>query len=399
MARAPVPYNARRLPLSGPADLRRALAALGVPDPGSLASASWPDLLAVEGVDGALGQALGDAASAVGGLAAQGARGAAVVLPGGRRSALCARLRAAAGADGPALADALEALPPPPDPPTGVPAPLRIGPWSLPFGHRTYLVGILNVTPDSFSEELGRVPSAEEVLARAEELVAGGADLVDIGAESSESRDSGGLADQDELRRLLPVLEPLAAMGVPVLVDTRHGLVAREALRRGAHGINDVDAGRDPELRRAAAEVGAPVVVMHSQAEPVYADLMGDIASFLRRAVAGLKAAGLPEEQVVVDAGFGFGKTTAQDCEHTRRLGELRCLGRPIMHAPSRKRAIGRVLGFPDSIPERLPGTAAAVALGVAAGADFVRVHDLPDMARVVRMADAIVRGTVPPEA
>jgi dihydropteroate synthase len=147
-------------------------------------------------------------------------------------------------------------------------------------------------------------------------------------------------------------------------------------------------------MTEVVARHGCPVVVMHSQAGTEYgSDLMEGIAAFLAAAIDRAVAAGVAREQIIVDAGFGFGKTIAHDLEHTRRLGELRRLGRPILHAPSRKRTIGRVLGFPATIPERLPGTAAAVALGIAAGADLVRVHDVLEMARVARMADAIVRG------
>jgi dihydropteroate synthase len=291
------------------------------------------------------------------------------------------------------LATALAALPPAQDPP-GVPPPVHAGPYTLPFGRKTYVVAIVNVTPDSFSEELGRVPGAEETEARVRRAVAEGADIVDIGAESSEARDRGGEAAAEEIRRLLPVLERIGDLPVPISVDTRRASVADAVLRAGAHIINDVDALADPGMTEVAARHGCPIVVMHSQAGTDYpGDLMDAIAGFLEAAVARAVAAGVAREQVIVDAGFGFGKTIAQDLEHTRRLGELRRLGRPILHAPSRKRTIGRVLGFPASIPERLPGTAAAVALGIAAGADLVRVHDVLEMARVARMADAIVRG------
>lgn len=255
-------------------------------------------------------------------------------------------------------------------------------------------MAIVNLTGDSFSDDSGRAPTPVEAAALARRAVAAGADLVDLGAESSEVREHGAADPEEEAGRVLAVLDLLRDLPAPISVDTRHGGVARRALSHGATLINDVSAGRDPALLAAVAERGAALVVMHDQAEPGYRDLVGEVLAFLGAAVERAVSAGVPRRQVVVDAGFGFAKTVHHDLELTRRLAELRALGRPILHAPSRKRTIGRVLGFPDTIPERLPGTAAAVALGIAAGADLVRVHDVVEMVRVARMADAIVRGS-----
>ncbi len=387
---------ARRLALAGPADVARQLAAMGYPgDAAAWAAANWQAHIAMDGLGPEAAAGLRRAAERVGVAIALAPAGA---PPSPATSALiaatpaqCAALGAALGSGD--LAAALAALPPPPVPPADAPPPVRAGPFTLPFGRKTYVVAIVNVTPDSFSEELGRLPGVAETVARVRQAVADGADIVDIGAESSEARDHGGEAAAEEAGRLLPVLAEVAGLGVPISVDTRRAAVAEAALAAGAHIVNDVDALADPGMAAVAARHGAPAVVMHSQPGTAYHELMADIAAFLEAAIGRAAAAGLPREQVIVDAGFGFGKTIAQDLEHTRRLGELRALGRPILHAPSRKRTIGRVLGFPETIPERLPGTAAAVALGIAAGADLVRVHDVPDMARVARMADAIVRG------
>ncbi len=383
--------RARRLPAAGPADVARHLAAIGFTgDPGAWAAANGQGHIALDGLDPVAVADLRRAADRVGAGVALGpmADGAALL------AATPAQLDGLWSALGPGdLAAALAALPPPPTLPLDAPPPVRAGPFTLPFGRKTYVVAIVNVTPDSFSEELGRVPGVDEAAARVRQAVAEGADIVDIGAESSEARDHGGDAAAEELRRLLPVLDAVRGLGVPISVDTRRAEVADAALRAGAHIVNDVDALTGPGMAEVVARHGCPAVVMHSRPDPAYGELMADIAAYLEAAIGRAAAAGLPREQVIVDAGFGFGKTIAQDLEHTRRLGELRALGRPILHAPSRKRTIGRVLGFPDTIPERLPGTAAAIALGIAAGADLVRVHDVVDMARVARMADAIVRG------
>lgn len=382
---------ARRLQLAGPAELARELAAIGYAgDARAWAAGAWRDQVALDGLEPeqveALSRATERALLSVAPAIARGRARLAISEP--ERGRLAAALRQQA----PGLARAIADLPPP-GREADAPPPVRCGPYTLPFGRRTYVVAIVNITPDSFSEELGYVPGVEETVARVRQAVAEGADVVDIGAESSEARDHGGEDPAEEARRLLPVLEHLHDLPVPISIDTRHGSVADAVLRAGAHILNDVDALADPELARVAAAHGAPVVVMHSQVGTAYGDLMADITAFLEAAIARATAVGLEREQIIVDAGFGFGKTIAQDCEHTRRLGELRALGRPILHAPSRKRSIGRVLGVPETIPERLPGTAAAVALGIAAGTDLVRVHDVVEMVRVARMADAIVRG------
>lgn len=275
----------------------------------------------------------------------------------------------------------------------GAPPPIRCGAHVLSFGIKTYVVAILNRTPDSFSEERPDVPTVEELVARAWAAYRAGADIVDIGAESSEERDRRGLPAEKEAERLLPVLEALTDLPVILSIDTRRGSVARAALRLGPAIINDVSAGADPELLAAAANAGVPMVLMHAGGIAPGTDLMTTLTARLGLALSRAVARGLPTEQAILDAGFGFGTTIDQDLEVTRRLGKLRGLGRPLMHAPSRKRTIGGVLAFPDSIPERLPGTAALVAAGIGAGADLIRVHDVAAMARVARMSDAVWRG------
>lgn len=273
------------------------------------------------------------------------------------------------------------------EPPSGV---LDCRGRPLVLGERTLVMGILNVTPDSFSDG-GLYLDPEKALARAQEMVAEGADLIDVGAVSTRP---GHLPvpPEEEWRRLEPVLGPLVrSVNVPVAVDTWRAETARAALEAGVHLINDQWALRgDPALAAVAARYGAPVILMHNQDHRTYRDLMGDIIRFLREGIRLAEEAGIPPEKIIVDPGIGFGKDTAQNLEVLQHLGELRSLGKPILLGTSRKSVIGNTLGLP--VGERLEGTAATVALGIAQGADIVRVHDVAAMVRVARMTDAIVR-------
>ncbi len=262
------------------------------------------------------------------------------------------------------------------------------------FGSRTYVMAVLNVTPDSFSDG-GRYLDPEAAVAQGLELARQGADLIDVGGESTRPG-ATPVPAREELRRVLPVVERLArATDVPLSIDTYKAEVAEAALRRGARLVNDVwGLAADPGMARVVARYGVPVIVMHNQREAVYGDLMGEILRALEAAVARARAAGVGDDRIIVDPGLGFGKDTGHNLEVLRRLGELRVLGRPILVGPSRKRTIGHVLGLP--VDQRLEGTAACVALAIAAGADVVRVHDVEAMARVARMADAVVRGWPP---
>jgi dihydropteroate synthase len=272
--------------------------------------------------------------------------------------------------------------------------------WAWAWGTRTYVMGILNATPDSFSGD-GLDRDVAAAVAHGRRLVAEGADILDVGGESSLARDTGPIAVEEELDRVLPVVRQLRreVHGALLSVDTWKAPVAAAALAAGANLINDVGAmRRDPQMRDVAAQYGAPIVVMHSQETTRYRDLMGDIARFFREVLGEAARAGVRPEQVILDAGFGFGKSVHQDLEVTRRLRELTRFGRPLLHAPSRKRTIGRVLGFPDTVEERLFGTAAAVTVGIANGADVVRVHDVLHLKRCVLMSDALLRGYAGPD-
>ncbi len=301
-----------------------------------------------------------------------------------------ARLSAAVGAVWPALARALEDLP---APPPSSRAALRVGDWHLDLGVKTYVVAIVNRTPDSFSAGRSGLPTVPEVVGAARRAVRQGADLVDIGAESTAEREAGGLEPEREWERLEPVLRELGDLPAVLSLDTRRGWVAERALRIRHLVVNDVDGLADPALAAVVARRRVPVVVMHPGPVAPDADVVAQVRVWAQAALKRALDQGVSREQVILDAGFGFGTTVEQDLQCTWRLGELAALGCPVLHAPSRKHAIGTVLAFPAAIAPRLPGTAAAVALGIAAGADLVRVHDVRVMSRVARMVDAIVRG------
>lgn len=268
----------------------------------------------------------------------------------------------------------------------------------LTIGERTLVMGILNVTPDSFSDG-GLYFEPEKAVERAWQMVEEGADIIDLGGESTRpgvvppTPGYDPVEPEEELRRILPVLEKLIAekIPVPVSIDTTKAVVARAALAAGAHIINDQTALRgDPQMAGTAVEYGAPVILMHNQSGTEYRDLLGEIVHYFRASFEIAEGAGLSREKLIIDPGFGFGKTVAQNLEVLRRLGELACLGRPVLVGTSRKSMIGKMLNLP--VDQRVEGTAATVALAIAAGADIVRVHDVKEMVRVVRMTDAVVR-------
>jgi dihydropteroate synthase len=260
-------------------------------------------------------------------------------------------------------------------------------------------MGILNVTPDSFSGD-GIADDTEAALARGRELVAQGADILDVGGESTRPG-ADEVSVEEELRRVLPVVRGLVAEAeVPVSIDTAKAMVAEAALAAGAHVVNDISGLRaDPAMAEVAARYGAGVVAMHilgrprtMQVAPAYDDVLLEIAEFLAGSVELAIAAGVRRDRIVIDPGIGFGKTLEHNLEILRRLSELRELGQPLLIGTSRKTFVGRLL---DNAPpsRRVEGTGATVALAIAAGADIVRVHDVAPAVKVARVADAIVRG------
>ena len=266
----------------------------------------------------------------------------------------------------------------------------RIGARDFTWGARTYVMGIVNVTPDSFSGD--GVTDLETAVSQARQMEQDGADLIDIGGESTrpETWSGAGLGAEEELARVIPVVERVAAaVAVPVSIDTYKAVVAERALAAGATLVNDVwGLRRDPQMAATVSRAGAPVVLMHNKPGGGYRDLIGEIATGLLESVELGRAAGIPEDRIILDPGVGFGKTREENLEIIRRLPELRRLGFPLLIGPSRKSFIGKTLDLPAG--ERLEGTAAAVALSIAGGADIVRVHDVKAMVRVARMADAI---------
>ena len=280
----------------------------------------------------------------------------------------------------------------------GTPEPMCIGGRTFRFGERTYVMGILNVTPDSFSDG-GQHLSCDDALRHAEAMLEAGADIIDIGGESTRPG-AAPLTEEEECARVLPVVRLLAARSNAIMsIDTYRANVARACMDLGAHIINDITALRgEGDMASVAAQYGAPVVLMHMlgrpadmQANPTYDEVVHEVCGFLRQRVAYARERGISVCNTIVDPGIGFGKTPQHNLEIMRRLRELKSLGRPILVGTSRKSTIGRVLGRP--VGDRVWGTAATVALAIASGADMVRVHDVAEMATVARMTDAVTRG------
>jgi len=260
------------------------------------------------------------------------------------------------------------------------------------LGRRTLVMGILNITPDSFSDG-GKHFSIENAIAGARQMVAEGADIIDLGGESTRPGHTP-LTQDEEISRVMPVLEKLVKeIDVPISVDTYKAQVAKRAMEIGAHIINDQWALRaDADMAAVAAEYSAPIVIMHNQQGTEYHDLMGDMVGYFKESIDIADSAGIPRENIIIDPGIGFGKTLEQNLEVMRRLPELDCLGQPVLLGTSRKSMIGKTLGLPAD--ERVEGTGASVAVGITLGVDIVRVHDVKEMVRVVQMTDAMVRGS-----
>jgi len=267
-------------------------------------------------------------------------------------------------------------------------------------GAGPFLMGVLNVTPDSFSDG-GRFLDPGAAAEQAERLAAQGADLLDVGGESTRP---GALPvpEEEELQRVVPAIERIRARGValPISIDTRKPAVARAALAAGADLVNDVTGLRDPAMARLVAEAGAPVVIMHGRGTPAdmqsratYRDVVGEVAAELGDSLRAALSAGVPEERILLDPGIGFAKTAEQSAALLGGLPRLAALGRPLLVGPSRKSFIGALTGA--AAGERLPGTLAAVAACVLAGVQFLRVHDVAASRQAAQVAAAI-RGEGP---
>ncbi len=280
---------------------------------------------------------------------------------------------------------------------------LRWNNFDLDLSSRTYIMGILNVTPDSFSDG-GLFYDPDRAVDHAIKMVEEGADIIDIGGESTRPG-SDPVPEDEEMRRVIPVITKLSQLiRVPISIDTYKSRVAKAALDAGASIVNDITGLRgDPEMKKVVAEYGVPVVIMHikgtpktMQLNPVYEALIPEITDYLREGIMMATEAGIPEELIIIDPGIGFGKTFDHNLEILKNLREFTYLERPILIGPSRKAFIGKILGdVPPGM--RLEGTLAAIAIAIFNGANIVRVHDIKEAVRVAKVVDAIKREGICP--
>jgi dihydropteroate synthase len=272
----------------------------------------------------------------------------------------------------------------------------------LDFSNKTYIMGILNVTQDSFSDG-GLYFDKSAAIKRANRMVEEGADIIDIGGESTRPG-AEPVTVEEELRRTIPVIEVLAKeINVPVSIDTYKSEVAKKALDAGASIVNDISGLRfDPEMAKVVSEYKVPVVIMHikgrpkdMQQDPVYEAFIPEIMDYLREGIRLAKESGVSEDKIIIDPGIGFGKTFNQNLEIINNLRKFTLLEKPILIGPSRKAFIGKILGN-ASVTERLEGTSAAVAISIMNGANIIRIHDVKEMVRAARVADAIKNLRIP---
>jgi dihydropteroate synthase len=261
---------------------------------------------------------------------------------------------------------------------------------TLEIGKRTYIMGILNMTPDSFSDG-GKYNTLEKGIERALQMIEEGADIIDVGGESTRPGYTP-VDEEEEIRRVIPVIERLSKISdVIISVDTMKANVALRALEAGAHIVNDVwGLQRDPKMAEVVAKYKAGVVMMHNSNVAEYDDVVKSVIDFLKKSIEIAEKAGIERNQMIVDPGIGFGKTLEHNLEVMNRLEELKVLGLPVLLGTSRKSMIGKVLNV--DVEDRLEGTAATVAVGIVKGVDIIRVHDVKEMSRVAKMTDAMVR-------
>jgi dihydropteroate synthase len=269
---------------------------------------------------------------------------------------------------------------------------LRLGNTVLPLGSRTIIMGILNVTPDSFSDG-GRYDRIEEALAHAFKMAEQGADIIDIGGESTRPGHQE-ITVEEELQRVMPIIQTLKkdrSFKLPLSIDSYKAAVAEAALAAGVEMLNDVwGLKKENGLGAVAAHYKVPICLMHNRNNTDYADLIPDIIADLEESIVLARQAGIKDSDIIIDPGIGFGKDLAQNLEVMRRLSELCCLGYPLLLGTSRKSIIGKTLDLPAD--QRLEGTAATIACGIASGAAMIRVHDVLEMKRVAIMTDAMTR-------
>jgi len=269
------------------------------------------------------------------------------------------------------------------------PAPLRLGSKTLDFGVRTFVMGIINMAPDSFAGD--GLTDPEAALTRGLEFRDAGADILDVGGRSTRPG-APPVGVEEELRRTIPAIRILSAAGMPISIDTSSARVADAAIDAGASMVNDVTALRgDPAMGPVIAASGAAVVLMDRDDRWNMPDVVAGTLDFLRRRIGAAAGYHIVEDRIIVDPGYGFGLTIEQNMEILRCLGTFAALGRPLLVGTSRKGSIGRVLNLP--VHERLEGTAATMVVAIMHGADIIRVHDVRSMVRLERMTDIIVRG------
>ena len=269
------------------------------------------------------------------------------------------------------------------------PKPLVLNGITLDYTKETFIMGILNVTPDSFSDG-GKYNSVEAALKQAKKMVAAGAKIIDVGGESTRPGYER-ISDEEEIARVVPVIKALVSE-VPAIIsiDTYKAAVARAAIEAGAHMINDIwGAKADPEMASVAAQYDVPIILMHNRTNRVYKNYWNDFKSDLEESISIVKKAGVPAEHIILDPGIGFVKNLEQSIETMQRLDELSAMGYPVLLATSRKRMIGSILNLP--IDERVEGTAATCVFGVMKGCHLMRVHDVKEVARTVKVIDALV--------
>lgn len=269
---------------------------------------------------------------------------------------------------------------------------MRFNGRELTFGKRTLVMGILNLTPDSFSDG-GDFLSPDKAVAHAVKMLGEGADIIDIGGESSRPGHTR-IDAKEELRRVIPVIRRLKEETNAILsLDTIRSEVAEEGIKNGVHIINDIwGFQEDPALAGVAAKYGTPVVLMHNKNDTNYrGDMVAEICAFLQKSVRIAQDAGVSADKIILDPGIGFGKTAEQNIALMSRLREIKALGFPVLLGTSRKSMLGHILNVPPK--DRGPGTVATTVLGIVQGVDIVRVHDVPENAQAARVTDAIVRG------
>ncbi|WP_335872122.1 dihydropteroate synthase [Bacillus sp. 2205SS5-2] len=268
---------------------------------------------------------------------------------------------------------------------------IECGPYTLEYGEKTLVMGILNVTPDSFSDG-GKYKVIEEAVFRAKEMISHGADIIDIGGESTRPGFEA-VSIEEELSRVIPVIKAVSqAVSVPISIDTYKAETAQRAIEAGAHIINDVwGAKKDPNMASVAAKKGVPIILMHNRESKEYEHFVRDVLQDVQKSIEIVKQAGVRDEKIILDPGIGFAKDVKLNIKMMNELDKLVALGYPVLLGTSRKRFIGHVLDLP--VEKRVEGTGATVCYGIQKGCRMIRVHDVREIKRMTQMMDALLDG------